>query len=249
MSYIQDDAAVNEKSCRNFVLSPELFSEKSVSYDMLKLADKKSTAAGILLWALKDGVPHVLLGLRSDNNCWCNMGGSSEKSDVFLFVTASREVSEETVGIYSISPEKIVDLPYCDFVAFSKRKKTDLLYRMYIAQCRMVSEKILAEKLKKAKGHCREYSKFKWIPMEDLLKSAESQSKFYSDLKKNACSAKNFDSVKLKKFSHDNKKTIKTHLENSVDKKHFLLKNFARMLAKKPIASSMRKIIRNHSTI
>ncbi|GHT93772.1 hypothetical protein FACS1894122_09530 [Alphaproteobacteria bacterium] len=68
-------------------------------------ADVSGRAAGVLTWAIDptDNVPKVLLGHRNyGNRTWANMGGKQDKKDKnHDSVTAAREVTEETLGLYN----------------------------------------------------------------------------------------------------------------------------------------------------
>jgi 8-oxo-dGTP pyrophosphatase MutT (NUDIX family) len=144
---------------------------KKINSNVLRRVDASpKSSAGILLWTVKDGEPHILLGLRDDYSVWSNMGGKAEAEDEWIHVTAAREVMEETMGIYSFAPEELVRMPYLDL------EKESSFYRMYIMRCpKFVSSDVFNKKLETAEGSSREYEKFEWISLNAFLKEVNNQ--------------------------------------------------------------------------
>ena len=119
------------------------------------------TGAGVFHYA--DG--HVLLGLRDDEECWCNFGGESDGSDATLAATASRETREESNGYFAHHPHDITNLPFIDTI------QNGLLYRMYFKK---LPNQIDPKSFRKAQetataAASKEYRDFKWIPIQNIM--------------------------------------------------------------------------------
>ncbi|MFN7710306.1 MAG: hypothetical protein ACK5O7_05050 [Holosporales bacterium] len=142
-------------------------------------AEMERTAAGVVHYANLDGVPHVLLGRRVDEACnsqhgetgsWCNLGGGTDAQDsvegeshVSLARTASREVAEESNGIYAHHPLLLRQRPYVDTF------NGELLYRTYFQRVQHIPAETFLEKQAEAVAHGREYTSFLWVKVADLL--------------------------------------------------------------------------------
>ncbi len=160
-------------------------------------ADK--TAAGTLFYAVHDGDIKILLGQRDDGDGWCNFGGKSDAKDETLTVTASRESSEESFGIFAIHPRILSkcfshDLysPSAElepevtegFLSEKKNSKT-LLYRMFISSVEYVAASVFKDKLESAtESHHKEYRDFTWIPLKDFIEVLQGKNTLTSVLKK-----------------------------------------------------------------
>jgi hypothetical protein len=159
---------------------------KSIPSPRTFQAEASRTAAGVLHYAPdKDEGPVILLGLRDDEETYCNLGGKSdeeegktdkvqEKNDnisATLAQTASREVEEESNGYYAHHPYDLESQPFIDTLT-KREKKGSLLYRMYWKKVQKVDSDILFKALEEAQeGHNKEYKSFLWVPVSKILAS------------------------------------------------------------------------------
>ncbi len=141
-------------------------------------ASAGKTGAGVLHYARgKDGKIQVLLGLRDDQETWCNLGGvsdeestSSEALSADLAQTAAREVEEESNGIFAHHPRLLRLQPFID--TFDPVKNKGFLYRMYWQEVQYVPEETLKAEMEKAtKHHCKEYRDFRWVSVQKVLQA------------------------------------------------------------------------------
>ncbi len=151
-------------------------------------ADSEQTAAGCLFYAQRDNKIEILLGLRDDENSYCNPGGKSDKQDGTLEITGDREGAEETLNIYCPHPEILKKQPFVDLYSLKEDKKSQqqegslkpFLNRMYFVEQEHVDEKHFNDRLKNAASlklshHQQEYRSFTWVPVEDLLKAVQNK--------------------------------------------------------------------------
>jgi hypothetical protein len=97
-------------------------------------ADATHTAAGVLFYMLDpDGDYSVILGQRDDDPGFCNFGGKSDADDGTLNVTAARESSEESMGLFAVHDYLVSRAPFADVYSSGARAGADKakLYRMY----------------------------------------------------------------------------------------------------------------------
>ncbi len=122
--------------------------------------------AGVLIISIIDDVPSVLLGLsRKKRNgkylyYWSDFGGKSNLNETSSS-TASRELFEETCGLYSISPKILEDSPKILF------EREHLSYTQHIVIAPFVSEKFMRSKfysMDSEKADC------KWVPLKKFIK-------------------------------------------------------------------------------
>jgi ankyrin repeat protein len=131
----------------------------------------EKTAAGILVYSFDPptGEPVVLLGKRIRHNWWSNFGGSSDKPDQELAVTAAREVGEESFDLVYFIPSELNKMPSHDIL-----NSMGIKYRMYVAPYKYIS---IEEFRKRAANHKYqahvEYTDFQWVPVKDLLNSLD----------------------------------------------------------------------------
>ncbi len=143
-----------------------------------KISAQYATAAGICLVSREGEEPHILLGFRNQGEGLCTLGGTSDPQDLNLARTASREVLEESMGIYGISP---LELGKC----FSHIAETapNTHYKMYFLEVPFVSSERFNSYLEKARGSSREYQFFCWVPLRDLVEGRTSH-KLYGPFQK-----------------------------------------------------------------
>ena len=98
------------------------------------------------------------------NKDYVRWGGGADKDDLELAKTASREVLEESIGFYAITP---LDL----YRSFSHTAETDkgVFYRMYFSEVEFIDTRVLNDALKQAKGCSKEYTSFYWVSLSDLV--------------------------------------------------------------------------------
>ncbi len=158
---------------------PHIKKYKSIPSPRTFYAESMRTAAGVLHYAIdENGKAVILLGLRNDQDTWCNFGGMSDqkenqdlKQEKTLSETASREVKEESNGYYAHHPYDLENLPFID-VLRERANKGSLLYRMYWKKVKKVSEEILLNALETSQeSHSKEYKNFMWVPVETILAS------------------------------------------------------------------------------
>lgn len=185
------------QSCLPLYAMQDIGDVKSKTSTILKLgavparldfkADSEQTAAGCLFYARRGDAVEILLGLRDDENSYCNPGGKSDKQDGSLNFTAAREAGEETFGIYSPHPEILKAQPFVDLYSLKPDKKSQeqnafkpFLNRMYFVEQEHVDEKHFNDRLKNAASlklshHQQEYRSFTWVPVEDILAAVQSK--------------------------------------------------------------------------
>jgi hypothetical protein len=91
-------------------------------------------------------------------------GGRADPEDLDLAKTASREVLEESIRFYGITPLEL-------HRSFSHMAETSkgLFYRMYFSFVPFIDTQMLNDALKQATGCSKEYTSFYWVPVSDLL--------------------------------------------------------------------------------
>lgn len=145
-------------------------------------ADPKKTAAGCFFYARHKGERKIFLGLRDDENTYCNPGGKSDENDKNLYTTAGRESGEETFNIYSPHPEILKNHPFVDL--YSLKENMPFLNRMYFIEQEYVDSDIFNKRLenKNLSKSQKEYRHFKWVSAKDILKAIQEKKKtFHSD--------------------------------------------------------------------
>jgi hypothetical protein len=127
--------------------------------------------AGILSYCIHPVTRQIsiLLGKRVKHRWWCNPGGASDLQqgvipDKTLAHTAGREVSEETLGYLSYTPQELEQMPSHGIL-----NSAGVFYRMYMAPHPYVS----VEQLETATpvpdyGWKHEYSEYRWVPLDQL---------------------------------------------------------------------------------
>jgi len=151
-------------------LAYDKFSDNSSPFSEYKKRVEQNAdycAAGVLSYCHVKGKYYLLLGNRTGTheNHWCNLGGGYEARDKKLYVTAAREVHEESNGLISHDAEGIAYHPFFDTPINSHGIK---LYRMYISPTPYQRVDELNDQLKYAEGHHKEYSEFRWISLDSL---------------------------------------------------------------------------------
>lgn len=130
------------------------------------------TAAGTLLYALKNEKVYVLLGKRNDSaNAWCNFGGGSEEAEdgeISLAQTAARETEEESRNLYSFHPELLRHQPYID------THNGTLFYRMYWQKVPFIDPAVLRSKSGQTAVQ-QEFTDFQWVEAGTLLSAVRKQ--------------------------------------------------------------------------
>lgn len=132
----------------------------------------QQTAAGILVYSIDPETkePVLLLGERDQESWWDSFGGAHDvregtKGDQTLADTASREVLEESMGIFHYIPMDLQKFPSHDV-----RNEDGTIYRMYIAPHDYVPAEIFKKRLQTQTRHeQREHVDFKWVPIKDIL--------------------------------------------------------------------------------
>ncbi len=131
-------------------------------------ADENHNSASILVTSTVSGVPCVLFGERIDDG-WCSdLGGKSERADLNLFTTASREAYEETAGKVHVSPAYLASCPSHDLITEEKGKQQHT-HRMFMTERDYISEQVLLEAVQKDTSHNQEHLHFIWVPIDALL--------------------------------------------------------------------------------
>ncbi|MBX9804850.1 MAG: ankyrin repeat domain-containing protein [Alphaproteobacteria bacterium] len=145
--------------------------EKGFSLASAEEAVTDKSAAGILIYAQDPTTKKimVLLGKRVGHNWWGNLGGGSEIGhgvpDKTLADTAAREVQEESMGLITYSSINLKTYPSHDLV-----NPDGVVYRMYIAPYNYVNANKIIEEPEVEEHHWkREYTKFKWVPLGNIL--------------------------------------------------------------------------------
>ncbi|MBX9805425.1 MAG: NUDIX hydrolase [Alphaproteobacteria bacterium] len=173
---------------------------KSVSAPLDLPSDEKSTAAGILHWAIKDGKTYILMGKRNDSKDkeigeWCNFGGKSSKKFLYetsevpaapevlvvpeipetIVETAVREVQEESNGIFATHPRLLRKTAFT--ATYTPKEQEGLLYYMYWQKVQYLESKIFKDKVNEAKdAHHKEYTDFLWVDADLVLKAVQQKS-------------------------------------------------------------------------
>lgn len=121
--------------------------------------DKKSqgkfTSAGMLSYAMIDGIPHVLLVSKDRHGWWGHFGGKSIDSDTYLYETVKREVSETSEGLFSCSIQQLRQSPFHDVM--TKKDGRWFTYRLYLV------EEEYDDKCDEKQHH------FIWVPLKSVL--------------------------------------------------------------------------------
>jgi len=170
-------------------------------------SDSDTTGAGCLPVAHHEGEAKVFLGLRDDTLGWCNVGGQSDKDDITLNETASRESSEETFGLYAIhkrvlgrgfshslfNPRATLESEKSSPDFLSKKKNPHiLLYRMFIMPVEYIPASVFKKKLEGAtEAHHKEYTEFAWVSLKDFLDVIQGKCLFSSILPQELFSEEN----------------------------------------------------------
>ncbi len=135
------------------------------------------SGAGILVYSVdpKTNEPVILLGKRMRHEWWGNLGGKSDTNpfvgpiDETLASTAVRETKEESMGLFIYTEQELNKMPFHDLEGESGE-----LYRMYMAPHFFVSDQKFNDKLEKASLKSQqEYTKFKWVPVKEILKALD----------------------------------------------------------------------------
>lgn len=139
-----------------------------------RLSIPNLSSASILIYSIDshDGKVKILLGKRCGHHWWGNFGGRSDPDDVLLMETAMREVQEESMGVYSFLSDDLVKAPFHDLI--KDRQSYDALHRMYAVYGDYHAADALQRKLAtQTEAASREYTEFKWVAVEDLLRCVE----------------------------------------------------------------------------
>ncbi len=126
------------------------------------------SSASILMVAGHDGHKKVLLGKRVRHDWWGNFGGKADDADKTLLNTAAREVNEESMGIYHVMADDLVNIPFHDLIKGGSNP--DALHRMYLLNSDyQEASTFIAELKKQNDDHSKEYTEFAWVDVSDLL--------------------------------------------------------------------------------
>lgn len=180
--------------------SMDLYS-KNQSNPVRSKFNSEESAAGIFLVAEgEDGKFYTLLGHRNDQNTWCNFGGKSDPEDQDFGDTAIREVFEESMGICRLTKQSLSQSAYTIISINSQNNSSVKNYCMFWAQIPMISAEIFKDRLEKQhEDHSKEYTDFRWFPIECLLQSVSNNSSHFDyDETKFELMADLFDSLKQK---------------------------------------------------
>ncbi|USO01760.1 MAG: hypothetical protein H6849_01815 [Alphaproteobacteria bacterium] len=132
----------------------------------------ENTAAGVMLVARHEGRSLVLMGLRDDCDAWCTMGGGAEQDKhASLLDTARDECAEETAGMYAFHREDLCDSPCHTLIRTGESPS----FSTYIKEVPFRSASDIARLVAKAEdSHKREYRRFAWVDVENLVCSGGS---------------------------------------------------------------------------
>jgi 8-oxo-dGTP pyrophosphatase MutT (NUDIX family) len=139
---------------------------QSGPFDLASLND----AAGTLIYCLKGGKLHILLGKRRGHNWYGNLGGKADAGETF-YETATRETKEESGGQFDFQ-NQILFMPSHDLITVDKYLMTTC-FRTYLAKGEFVEKTDLMAKLQNSRYE-KEYTDFVWMPIEDLCAALDS---------------------------------------------------------------------------
>ncbi|MDP2194223.1 MAG: NUDIX hydrolase, partial [Alphaproteobacteria bacterium] len=132
----------------------------------------QQSSASVLIYAMHEGRPKILLGKRVGHNWWGNFGGKADDGDTTLLSAAVREVTEESMGEYVFLKEELLMAPSHDLIKNSTGP--DRLHRMYLVQADYKDPKAFTDKLAlQTDAHSKEYTDFQWVDAQDLLTLAQ----------------------------------------------------------------------------
>ncbi|RZI45959.1 NUDIX hydrolase [Candidatus Finniella inopinata] len=127
------------------------------------------SSASILIVTEHNGRKKVLLGKRVRHDWWGNFGGKADDEDKTLLNAAVREVSEESMGLYHVLTDDLVQAPFHDLIKGGDLP--DALHRMYLLEGRdYIDPSIFKTALRgQTDEHSQEYTDFAWVDVADLL--------------------------------------------------------------------------------
>ena len=128
----------------------------------------QKSSASILMVADHMGHKKVLLGKRVRHEWWGNFGGKADDGDQTLYNAAAREVNEESMGIYHILADDLINAPFHDLIKGGNHP--DALHRMYLLNADYQEPaQFEATLLIQKDDHSKEYTDFTWVKVDDLL--------------------------------------------------------------------------------
>ena len=128
-------------------------------------ASKK--AAGVFLVSKNDSGQFVtLIGQRDDCDYWCNLGGQSEGGED-SFITAAREVFEESFGQFAIPYSILKNSRHIINKNVQNSQYGTEEYTMYFQYIDYIDANILNQ-IKDKKGEHSEYRQFAWQPLDRI---------------------------------------------------------------------------------
>lgn len=134
----------------------------------LSVVIPNKSSASILMVADHMGHKKVLLGKRVRHKWWGNFGGKADDEDKTLCNAAAREVNEESMGLYHIMADNLIDTPFHDLIKGGNQP--DALHRMYLLSSDYQEPaKFMAALAIQNNEHSKEYTDFVWVNIGDLF--------------------------------------------------------------------------------